>query len=388
MKKKISFVINSRANYARIKQVLISVKNHKDLTLNIIAGASALLERYGKVVNQMEADGFPPDSVIYNSVEGSGVIPMAKTTGLGIIELASIFEKVKPDIVLTVADRYETLSTAVAASYMNIPVAHTQGGEVTGSIDENVRHAITKLSHLHFPATPRAKEYLLRMGEEKERVFLTGCPAMDVLIKNNLSINQDIIKRKKGVGSNVDLRKPYLIVVQHPVTTEYLDSKEQIAETLKAIKQLIDYDPIQVIWLWPNIDAGNDVISNYLRSYRELNKEDKIEFIKNVSPEDYACLLNNCLCIVGNSSSAIREGSFLGVPAVNIGNRQLDREMGENIINVKNSYLEIHNAIKKQINHGRYQKSNLYGDGNASEKITDILANTKPKLVKRLNYLN
>ncbi len=388
-KKIISVVINNRANYARIKEVLRSVKNHPDLKLHIIAGASALLDLYGKVINQMEADGFAPDALIYNSVEGSGVTPMVKTTGLGIIELASIFERLRPDIVLTVADRYETLATAVAACYMNIPLAHTQGGEVTGSIDENVRHAITKLAHIHFPATKRAKDFLLKMGEQPERIFLTGCPAMDIISKLDLSITDEMTTFKKGVGNMIDLKKPYIVVLQHPVTTEYLDSRKQIAETLKAVRILISEIGIQVVWLWPNIDAGTDSITNYLRTFREENKdESKIQFIKNLSPENYVRLINNSKCLIGNSSSAIREGSFLGVPSVNIGNRQMNREFGENIMNVNHSYLEILNAIKAQIKHKRYSKSNLYGDGKASDKIANILAESNPSLIKKLTYLN
>ena len=173
------------------------------------------------------------------------------------VELATHFENLSPDIVLTVADRHETIATAIAASYMNIPVAHTQGGEVTGSIDENVRHAITKLSHIHFPATHRAKDYLIRLGEDQRKIFLTGCPAIDILTTYSLELNPMIFEQYKGVGASLDPLKDYIVVLQHPVTTEYGNGFEQINHTLDAIK-IVGQQGMQVVWLWPNVDAGSD----------------------------------------------------------------------------------------------------------------------------------
>ena len=164
---------------------------------------------------------------MHSIVDGETPTTMAKSIGLGTIELATQFETLKPDVVLTVADRFETIATAIAASYMNIPVAHTQGGEVTGSIDENVRHAVTKLSHIHFPATARAHDFLIRMGEREDR-SVTGCPSIDVVVDINLALPPDLFARNKGVGANLDLYKPYLVVLQHPVTTEYGKGLAQI----------------------------------------------------------------------------------------------------------------------------------------------------------------
>ena len=253
---------------------------------------------------------------------------MAKSTGLAIVELSTIFENLKPDIVITVADRFETMSTAVAASYMNIMVAHTQGGEVTGSIDEGVRHAITKLSHVHFPATKLSARNIINMGENANDVHLVGCPAIDIVKKTNSRLSKDIFNEKNGVGAIIDKSKPFLLVLQHPVTTEYGQGITQIQKTLEAIKNI----NMQTVWLWPNIDAGSDDISKGIRIFREQNKAVPIRFYKNFSPEDYTKLLANTACIVGNSSSAIREGSYLGTPAVNIGTRQSFRECGENVI--------------------------------------------------------
>lgn len=371
-KRKICIVVASRANYGRIKATMQSIKEHPNLELQVVVGASALLQRYGKAVDYIEKDGFPIDARVYMVIEGESPTTMAKSTGLAIIELATIFENLKPDIVLTVADRYETLATAVASSYMNIPLAHTQGGEVTGSIDESVRHAITKLAHIHFPATEMSRKRLLQMGEDPSSIFTVGCPSIDAICSLDLSLSQRFFETysKKGVGSAIDFTKPYLVVLQHPVTTEYGRSAAQIKETLEAIFEL----EMQTVWLWPNIDAGSDDISKAIRTFREQKKPDFIHFYINFPVEDYAVLINNCACIVGNSSSGIREGSFLGIPCVNIGSRQKDRERGNNVIDVDCNKELILSAIKKQLKKGRYDPNYLYGSGEASDKIANILA--------------
>lgn len=382
--RKVCIVVMSRANYGRIKSVMRAVQEHPDLELQLLVGASALLDRFGSVINVMRADGFEPTAVIHSIVEGETPTTMAKSTGLGILELASLFENIKPDVVLTVADRFETISTAIAASYMNIPVAHTQGGEVTGSIDESVRHAITKLSHIHFPATKRATDFVLRMGELPETVHFTGCPAMDCIAEIDLNIYDGFFEKYSGVGAKIDVTKPYLVVLQHPVTTEYHQGFVQINETLEAIAEL----GMQAAWLWPNVDAGSDDVSKGLRVFREkYNTDDYLHFYKNFTVEDYARLINNCAVLVGNSSSGLREGSFLGVPCVNVGTRQQGRDRGKNIIDVDYNRNEIVAAIKKQIEHGRYEPSTTFGDGTAGKQIADILANAKFKIQKKLSYI-
>ncbi len=381
-KRKVCVVVNSRANYGRIKSVLKAIKDHPDLDLQLIAGASALLWRFGNVAQQIHEDGFKIDVVVYSIVEGENPTTMAKSTGMGIMELATQFENLKPNVVITVADRFETMATAIAASYMNIPLAHTQGGEVTGSIDESVRHAITKLAHIHFPATEKARDNIIRMGEDPEKVFLTGCPAIDIVADLDLTPSDDLLKKYKGVGPDLDIHRPYLVVLQHPVTTEYGSGFEQINETLKAVKSI----RTQTVWLWPNVDAGSDSISKGLRMFRENEKPDYIHFYRHFSVEDYARLIANCGCLVGNSSSGIREGSFLGVPAVDIGTRQAFRERGSNCINVGYNSREIEEAIRQQIKNGRYPSDKTYGDGKAGKRIADILAKVKIKIQKRLMY--
>ena len=380
--RKVCILVNSRANYGRIKTVLKALDINPKIRLQIVVGASAVLERFGNVSKIMLKDGFKIDSKIYSVVEGENPTTMAKSTGLAIIELSTIFENLNPDIVLTVADRYETMATAIAASYMNIPLAHTQGGEVTGSIDESVRHAITKLAHLHFPATKKAEKNLIRLGENPDKIFMTGCPAMDIVANQNLSLSKDFFLKYKGVGPELNPHKPYIVVLQHPVTTEYGSGFKQIKETIKAVHSL----NIQTVWLWPNVDAGSDDITKAIRVFREKEKPKNIHFYKNFNPEDYIKLIGNCICQVGNSSSAIREGSFLGVPVVNIGSRQSNRECGDNVLHVNYNSLEITNAIKYQIKNGKYKSSKIFGDGYAGKRIADILAKEKLTIQKKLHY--
>jgi UDP-hydrolysing UDP-N-acetyl-D-glucosamine 2-epimerase len=381
-KRKVCVVVNSRANYGRIKSVLRAVQNHSDLDLTLIAGASALLWRFGNVAEQIREDGFRVDAVIYSIIEGENPTTMAKSTGMGIMELATQFENIKPDIAITVADRFETMATAIAASYMNIPLAHTQGGEVTGSIDESVRHAITKLAHIHFPATAQAKENIIRMGEDPAKVFLTGCPAIDIVADLDLTPPDDLLLQYGGVGPDLDIHKPYLMVLQHPVTTEFGSGMAQINETLQAIKAM----HMQTIWLWPNVDAGSDEISKGLRMFREKEKPDYVHFYRNFSVEHYAQLIGNCACLIGNSSSGIREGSFLGVPDVNIGTRQTSREQADNCINTDYNHQEIEDAIRHHIKNGRFPSDTLYGDGQAGDRIADILADVDINIQKKLMY--
>jgi len=382
--RRICIVVNSRANYGRIKSVLKAVNDRPDLELQIIVGASALLHRFGEVHEIIKADGFSPHATVYSIVEGETPTTMAKSTGLAIMELATLFENLKPNIVITVADRFETMATAVTASYMNIALAHTQGGEVTGSIDESVRHAITKLSHLHFVATKQAREYVIRMGEDPATVHLTGCPSLDIIDDIDLSLPKDLFQRPKGVGPKLNSEEPYLVVLQHPVTTEYGKGFQQINETLRAIEAI----RMQTVWIWPNVDAGSDEISKGLRMFRERQQPDYIHFYRNFSPEDYARLIYNSACLIGNSSSGLREGSFLGVPSVNIGTRQTGREHGKNVVHVGYDAKQIEGAIRSQVEHGKYEGSTMFGDGHAGKRIAKILAEADIEIQKRLYYGN
>lgn len=385
MNKKICVVIHSRANYGRIKSLMKAVVEDDELELITITGASAMLYRYGEVYKIMENDGFQIDAYVHSVVEGGTPSSMVKSTGLTTIELATHFERINPDVVVTVADRYETLATAIAASYMNIPLVHTQGGEISGSIDESVRHAITRLSHVHFPATKLAFDNLILMGEEKHRIFLTGCPALDILEQSDLSWNENLFQNYGGVGDTINPKEKFCVVLQHPVTTEYGQAINQIKETLEAITKIAE-SGIQIVWLWPNIDAGSDEISKVLRQFREEKNPKGVHFFRNFRPEDYAVLINNCQVLIGNSSSGIRECSYLGVPCVNIGNRQRGRERGPNVEDVAHKATDIEAAILKQLSIGRLPPSRIYGDGHAGKRMRDILKNLKVNVDKKLSF--
>ena len=385
--KKICVVVNSRANYARIKSVLHEIKKSKKLNLQLVLGASSLVERFGDLETVIKKDGFKVTNKIYSIVEGDNPSTMAKSTGLAIIELSNLFTNIRPDMVLTVADRFETIATAISSSYMNIPLIHTQGGEVTGSIDESVRHAVTKLSNLHFPSTKKSKEYLLKMGENKKTIFLTGCPSIDLAkkqFKNRKKIDiSKILYKGVGVGKLKDFIKKYIVVMQHPVTTEYKSTRNNILQTINAIYKLNK----PTVWFWPNIDAGNDVISKEIRKFREKHNPKNILFLKNLSPENFLDVIIKSSCIIGNSSVAIRECSFLGTPAVNIGTRQNGREHGKNVLHTTYDEKKIINAVEYQLKKKTYKSSKMFGNGSSGKKIVKILEKYKFKdLQKKLNY--
>ncbi len=371
-KKKIAVVITSRASYARVKSVLKSLQRKENAELIVFGAASLLLEKYGEGYKIMEKDGISINEKVYMVVEGENPTTMAKTVGIGIMELATIFDNYGPDIVITIADRFETIATAIAASYLNIPVVHIQGGEITGSIDEKVRHAVTKLSSLHFVSNEHAERRVKMMGENPEFIFTTGCPSIDLaaeVMKNPL-IKFDFYSKYGGVGAPVDLSKDYIVVMQHSDTTEYSLAYEQMKETLDAIYDM----QIQTVLFWPNMDAGSDKVSKAIRIFRETHHPDFIYFLKNMEPEDFLRLLINSKGIVGNSSVGIRECSFLGVPSVNIGTRQVGRERGWNVIDVNHNKKEIIKATETHFKNGnKYKSCHLYGDGKAGKRIANIL---------------
>ena len=383
-RRRICVVVTARPSYSRVRSALRAIQEHPDLELQLVVGASALLERYGNAIHAIEHDGFEPAARVYMVLEGENLVTSAKSTGLGLVELATVFDNLKPDAVVTVADRYETLATAVAASYMNIPVVHVQGGEVTGSIDEKVRHAVTKLANLHLVSTALARERVIKLGEDPETVLLTGCPSIDiaaqVLVRPGLDF--DPFEKYGGVGPRGDLSKGYLVVMQHSVTTEYDEARQQVEETLYAAKDL----GLPVLWFWPNVDAGSDATSKGIRMFREQEKPEHFHFFRNMSPEDFLRLLCGATGIVGNSSVAIRECSFLGVPAVNVGTRQTGRERGRNVLDVDHERSAIVGAVREHIRHGRPAQDMLYGDGHAGERIADALARCELGIEKRLTY--
>jgi len=360
-----------------------AVNGHPKLELQIILGASTLLDRYGDVEEQIESDGFRSIARIHMIVEGETPVTMAKSVGVGLIELPTIFDRCKPDIVVVVGDRFETMAVTLSASFMNIPIAHTMGGEVTGTIDESIRHAITKFSHIHFPATKGARDRIIKLGERPDDVYLVGCPRIDLVarvLEHEYSAEESV--SLPGVGSEININQPFILMSQHPVTTEYDDAEAQIWTTLKALKEI----DLPTIVLWPNADAGSNKISRGIRRWREQQQSDKMRFVKHLAVEDYIRLMKHTACLVGNSSSGIREGVFIGTPTVNIGSRQNARERGSNVVDVPAQKTAILDAVSKQLSHGSYESENIYGDGMAGQRIAEVLSSCNWKLQKQITY--
>ncbi|PYR79347.1 MAG: UDP-N-acetylglucosamine 2-epimerase (hydrolyzing) [Acidobacteria bacterium] len=383
-KRKICVVVTARPSYSRIRSALKAIAEHGDLELQLVVAASALLDRYGNAIHSIERDGFPIVARVYMVLEGENLVTSAKSTGIGLSELATVFDNIRPDAVVTIADRYETLATAVAASYMNIPLVHVQGGEVTGSIDEKVRHSVTKLSNLHLVSTKLAGERVKKLGEDPASVHVTGCPSIDIAaeVAANPNMDFDPFVKYGGVGPTTDLSNGYLVVMQHPVTTEYDEARHQVDETLYAVKDF----GLPVLWFWPNVDAGSDGTSKGIRVFREKEHPTNFHLFRNMFPEDFLRLLCGATAIVGNSSVAIRECSYLGVPAVNIGTRQLGRERGHNVIDVGHDRRDISQAIATHIERGKPKRDLLYGDGKAGVRIADCLSSANLTIEKRLTY--
>lgn len=388
--KKICVFVGSRANYSSCKSIMRATKSHPGLELQVVLGAAAILDRYGNIEKLVQEDGFEIDAKFYMIVEGENPVTMAKSTGLGIIELTMIFSNLKPDVVLVVGDRFDVMAPTIAASYMNIPVAHTMGGEVSGTIDENIRHAITKMAHVHFPANEDARQRIIKLGEDPDCVHNVGCPRIDLVKdymekhRNGERIDQDrFFNTYKGVGGRFDIeRDSFLLVAQHPVTTEYGSNRRYIDETLYALKAL----GMPTIMIWPNVDAGSDEVSKGIRHFREVHRPDWLHLFINLPISVYVKLMDLCACMTGNSSSAIREGAFIGVPAVNIGTRQKGRMRGQNLIDVENDRDQIVSAVKAQLRNGKYAPEHIYGDGLAGARIARILAECEVRVQKRISY--
>ena len=364
-KRKITCITGTRADYPRVKSVLREIIDRQNLDLKLIVTGSHLLEEYGYSVQEITDDGFHIDKTVpmfsgdYNSPVG-----MAKAAAKCTAGIAEALEELNPNLVLLTVDRVETLAAAVAVSLMNFPIAHIQGGEVTGTIDESIRHAVTKMSHIHFPATKDAAERIIRMGEDPKMVFQVGCPYIDI-INSIHKKTKDELSSEYGFSAN----KPLIIFTQHPVTTEYGSSANQINITLEALKNFTD---CQVIAFSSNTDAGG-------REIIAAVKEDKnFLHISNMKSSDFLSLMASADVMVGNSSAGIREAPSFQLPAVNIGSRQQGRLRSSNVIDVDHDQEQITIAIKKALFDEKFNEEirktkNPYGDGRAAKRIVDIL---------------
>jgi UDP-hydrolysing UDP-N-acetyl-D-glucosamine 2-epimerase len=380
--RKVCVVLVDRANYGRLKPVMHAIAAHPKLQLQVLAAGTMVLERFGQPVQVVRADGFRVDGEIYIELEGSTPATMAKSVGFGMVEFASELQRLKPDVVLLIGDRYEALAAAIAAAYMNICLLHIQGGEVSGSIDESARHAISKFSHFHFPSTRRSAEYLVRMGERPDSILGIGCPSSDIARSLDCKLTLDVLHRHGG-GATLDPNRPFLLVVFHPTTTEFGGERAQMEALLAALNDLRQ----QTVILWPNIDAGSGHVSKAIRVFRERERPTWLRTLINLPPEEYLKVLANTACAVGNSSSFVRDAGYFGTPVVLVGNRQDGRETDVHVTRARPVHQEILQTIRTQLNHGRYAPSSLYGDGRVSQRIADALATLNPYIQKRLHFV-
>ena len=380
-KRRIAVVLVDRANYGRLKPVMDAVKARPELELLVVCAGTMVLERFDQPVNVVRGHGFDVQSEIFMELEGSTPATMAKSVGFGVVEFASEFQRLKPDFVLMIGDRYEALAATVAAAFMNIPIVHMQGGEVSGSIDESTRHAMTKYSQYHYPATARSAEYLIRMGEHPDTILGVGCPSSDIAKTMNMELTSEVLNAP-GSGVTLDPSKPFQLVVFHPTTTEFGIQKSRMMDLLEALDEV----KMQTLLLWPNIDAGSDHISKAIRVFRDKAKTPWLRAVTNLTPENYLLVLAKAACAIGNSSSFVRDSSFFATPVVLVGNRQNGREIAENVIRVKAEKNAILEAVKKQLAHGHYPPSTLYGDGKVSETMAEKLTTIEPYIQKRLAF--
>ena len=379
-KRKICFPITSRAYYGRSQLLIKKLHAHPGVDLKLMLGGSILLDKYSRhIADDIAAGGFDIEASLFNVIEGGNHVAMAKTACLTALEFTNSLYTAAPDLVVICGDRFEQLAIAMSAAYLNITIAHIEGGDVTGSIDESVRHAITKLAHIHLVTNPDADRRVRAMGEDPKYVFNTGSLDVELAAHVSTTITNEQVNAL-GVGHDVDIEQPFLMVVQHPVTTEQ-DNRVHLETTLKVVASF----DLPTIWFWPNPDAGTGEMSDSLRGMRETHPEltAHMRFITNVPANDFVALLAHANCLVGNSSAGIKECSYLGTPVVNIGNRQQGRLAGEHVMHVGYDAADIGAAIATQLAHGRYEPSHIYHKDNASETIANLLATTPLYTQKR-----
>lgn len=374
-------IVGSRANYSSAKPIMEAVRAHPDLSLLVVCYATAVLDRFGRLDTVIENDGFQIDERIYSHIEGETPVSMVKSTGIALIEIGNSIYRLRPDFVVVVGDRYEIMAAAIAASYLNIPLAHTMGGEVTGTIDESVRHAVTKLAHVHFPANQDAADRIIRMGEDPRFVFTVGCPRIDVVSSILAKPFEGYeFLRREGVGSHVNVDRDFLLFSFHPVTTEI----EALAAQTNMLLDAVERCGLPTVGLWPNSDAGAHLISSRIRTWRESGRLSNVRFYKNLPLDVYVHLMDRAKCLIGNSSSGIREGAYIGTPVVNVGSRQNSRVRGENVGDVDFDLDSINEAVGRQIARGKFPRSELYGDGKAATRIVEKLSTVEVCLQKKI----
>jgi len=362
--RKILFVTERRADYSRFKPIIQAITDDRDLDYDLVVTGIHTLARHGRTVDFIEKDGIKISSVVpmFDEDHGDTGADMARAMSRVLDGITGELERLKPDIVLTGFDIGANFATAVAAAHMNIPVGHVQGGEVSGSIDESLRHALSKFAHFHFPANDDAARRLIRMGEDPKRIFVVGCPSLDALL-NAPEIPRADLKALTGI----DFSKKFIIIIQHTVTTDVERVPEHIARTLDAVAET----GVQALLLYPNNDAGS-------RAIMQAIDNTNIRRMRTLSIEEYGNLLRHASALVGNSSSGIHETASFRVPSVNIGDRQRGRLRPANVIDVPYEKEAIKAGIEKALYDEAFLEivktcHNPYGDGTSARKITKAL---------------
>jgi len=361
---KILTLVERRADYSRMRPILKELYKEPFFDVYLIVTGVCLLDTHGKDINYIKEDGFKINAEVpmFEENEKNTNTSMVRALAKVLDGITTEIEKFQPDLVLTGFDIGANFATTIAAAHMNIPVAHIQGGEVTGSIDESIRHAMSKFSHIHFPATEDSRDRLIRLGENPSHIFNVGCPSIDTIVQTPL-IDKKILELK----FKLNFSKPIILLIQHSVTSESLQSQKQILNTIAVIKEL----GIQALVALPNNDAGSSEIIDEI-------KNSGLSWYPSLSTDEFVNLYRHIWAIVGNSSSGIHESSTFEIPAVNIGTRQNGREKAKNVIDVSYEKSDIKSGIKKALFDENFRRGikgmkNPYGEGNSSEKIIKIL---------------
>lgn len=359
MIKKVLYITGTRADYGLMHETLELLNADKDIQLEIAVTGMHLMDEFGYSIDEIEKDNFNLHVVNRTFVKDDEK-SMSEFIGNLIVDLTKLMDELNPDIVLLLGDRGEMLAGAIVASYLQIPVAHIHGGDISSTVDDSARHAITKLSNIHFPATELSASRIKQMGENLDNIFVVGAPGLDSIIKTKGTVDEKYLKEKYNIS------KDFVLVLQHPVSLEVENSANQIEQTLNAVKST-DY---QVILVYPNADAGGRAMIDKINEY-------DVDAYKNIPHDDFIGLLSLASALIGNSSSGIIESSSFKLPVINIGTRQSGREKAQNVIDVGYSSKEILNALK-YIETDEYQNQlknckNPYGDGKASERICKII---------------
>lgn len=366
MKRKIAYITGTRADYGLMRSVLHQIHDSRSLSLDIIVTGMHLMDEFGMTIEEIQNDGFNCHVIDVQHVNDTKE-SVALFIGEFIQRLTPLIRIINPDIILILGDRGEMLAGAIVGAYLSVPVAHIHGGEVTSTVDDLARHAITKLSHVHFPATEKSAERIIRMGEDPSRVFVVGAPGLDQILHEPLLEPEDLEKRY-----HLNFSDRVLLVVQHPVTLEVNQASEQMRETLEAVS-LLQY---QTVIVYPNADAGGRAMIEVIKEYEHLPY---IRTYKNIPHKDYLSLMQYSSVLIGNSSSGIIEAPSFGIPTINIGSRQKGRQRGDNVVDVDYNRKAIASTINYVLNDENYikkinLKKNPYGDGNAGKRITIVLS--------------